>query len=111
MKFIYDKAHMGSRSGSMTVPLRRNWNYPTSDPTFRLQIGSQAQVSDEYIHTLQEGTPGVRRDSILVGFAWGGLLISSFPSIGLQVLQRLGWLSLGLLGRGFLGRELGLGVD
>ncbi len=103
---------MGSRSGSMTVPLRRNRNYPTSDPTFILQIGSQAQVSDKYIHTLQEETPGVRRGSVLVArFSWGGLLISSFPSIGLQVLQWLGWLGLGFLGRGFLSRELGLGVD
>ncbi len=97
---------MGSRSGSITVPLCRNWNYPTSDPTFRLQIGSHAQVPDEYI-TLQEETLGVRRDSVLVGFALGGLLISSFPSIGLRVLQRrLGW-----LGMGFLGREIGLRVD
>ena len=82
--------------------IHRNWNYLTSDPIFRLQIGSQAQVSDEYIHTLQEETPGVRRGSVLVArFSWGGLLISSFPSIGLQVLQRLG----------LLGQELGLGVD
>ncbi|KAK0435616.1 hypothetical protein EV421DRAFT_1740074 [Armillaria borealis] len=57
----------------MTVPLRRNWNYPTSDPTFRLQIGSQAQVSDEYIYTLQEETPGVHRDSVLVFKFYNGL--------------------------------------
>ncbi len=47
----------------------------------------------------------------VVGSMRGCLLISSFPSIGLQVLQRFGWLGLRFLGRGFLGRELGLGVD
>ncbi len=69
---------MGSRSGSITVPLCRNWNYPTSDPTFRLQIGSHAQVPDEYI-TLQEETLGVRRDSVLVGVRIGGIIDFEFP--------------------------------
>lgn len=45
-----------------------------------------------------------KRRSAEAFFEDGGLLIASFPSIGLQALQRLAWLGLRFLARGVLGR-------